>query len=113
MHPVGVLIDVITSLISQYSDMLRLQGALGNVIWPFLRSTGHAERIFPEHCKSIRIANESQMPIKWSHTIVTTFLKMCIGSNKWLILKSSQYGNLKNMDSLQRLHKEKCARLEL
>jgi hypothetical protein len=31
---------------------------------------------------------------------------MCIASSNWLIFKSSQQGNLKNMNNLQRLQKE-------
>jgi hypothetical protein len=81
---------MITSFMSEHSNIVKVQGALSNVTWPFLHSINHALYIFPQHCKSIQIANDSRMPTKWSHTIIVTFLKMCIGSSKWLIFKSSQ-----------------------
>jgi hypothetical protein len=106
LSPIGVLIWVIISYSSQHLDLVKIQGAVSNVTCPFLRSIGHALRIFPQHCDSIHIANESRMSIKWSHNVVATFLKKCIGSSKWLIVMSSQQGKSKNMDSLQILHIE-------
>jgi hypothetical protein len=102
MYPVGVRNFVITSFMSWHSFFVKVQGALGNVTWPFLRSTGQALHILPEHCSSIRMPSESRMPIKWSQTVVATFLKMCMGSNKWLTFNSAQYGSLKNMDNLSK-----------
>jgi hypothetical protein len=103
MCPVGVRNLVITSFISLHSFFLRVQGALGNLTWPFRRSIGQALCILPEHYRSIQIPRESRMPIKWSQTFVATFLKMCMGSNKWFTFNSAQHGSSKNIDNLSKL----------
>jgi hypothetical protein len=104
IYLVGVLTVVIISFTSRISDLIKVHDALDNITCPFLRSIGHALGIFPQHYKSIRIANESRTPIRCSHIVIATFLKMCIRSSKWLILMSSQCGNSKNIDNLHTHH---------
>ena len=85
----------ITSFTFFNSEAVKVNGARLNVTLELVFLIGQASFNQPINYKSSLIARESLDPIRWSNIDDATFLKMCIGSNKWLTFKSHQYGNRK------------------
>ena len=101
MHPVGVrkVVMACFTCFSSFFDII--QGAGGRQTCP-PSSRGQAWRIRPATRKSSRTLTLSHLLITCSQILDPTFLKMCMGSRRWLILRWVQYGSRKKMEYLHK-----------
>ena len=101
MHPVGVR-KVVMACFTYFSSFFDItQGAGGRRTCPPF-SRGQAWCIHPATHKSSRTLTLSRLPITCSQILDPTFLKMCMGSRRWLILRWVQYGSRKKMEYLHK-----------
>ena len=86
MVPVGVRMVPIVFLTIPFSALVKIHGALG--ISP---SSDIQHPLFtPVSSKSLRALTLSIAPVRCFHIATPTFLKTCMGSNKWLMRSSFQ-----------------------